>query len=146
MELKEQLKSLLIEDKLADYVLDLVKQDKQFMEAWAREAGWLSPEELKKQGIRKGRKEVVEWIEQTTHRTICEMLKDGILWIYTDEKNRCGYALNCNDYFTPAADAEEIDIGELVEVCKIWEEQKDMGVMGWIAKKRGIENKHWRTL
>lgn len=58
-------------------------------------------------------------------------------------------SVNCNDYFAPAADCEEIpwtqvkDLFEKTSELKNSTEAHDFW-MQWIADKRGAPNKHWR--
>lgn len=68
-----------------------------------------------------------------------------IFWVDDPELTLC---INCNDYFFPAADSEEVhpeDIEELLNLAKSSELKNQYNVfMGWIANKRGDENKHWK--
>jgi hypothetical protein len=52
-------------------------------------------------------------------------------------------SVNCNDIFCPAADAEEITLNELPDLCRMYIEEENP-IMKWVAKKRGIEPKRWQ--
>jgi hypothetical protein len=62
---------------------------------------------------------------------------DGVLVAIND----C-LLINCNDFFAPAADAEEVSFEELPELLDAVNSHET--AMQWVAKKRGIECKHWR--
>jgi hypothetical protein len=52
--------------------------------------------------------------------------------------------VNCNDFFVPAADAEDITYSEIEDLYRMWEKDPSMGVYQWVAKKRGIDCVYWK--
>ena len=51
--------------------------------------------------------------------------------------------VNCNDFFAPAADAEEVEFHELGDFFNRVSTYQE--AMEWVARKRGIKCEHWRA-
>lgn len=52
--------------------------------------------------------------------------------------------ININDYFAPAADAENIPTNEIPKLFEMYRKDGYNGVAQYVADKRGIPNKRWR--
>ncbi len=63
----------------------------------------------------------------------------------TEDKNTTALYVNVNDWFGPGSDAEGVTCNELPKLYDLFMEKKYIGVTDFVANKRGIENKHWRT-
>lgn len=55
-------------------------------------------------------------------------------------------AVNCNDFFAPASDAERLPYDEIGNLYALWRDDRKMGQLKWVANQRGIECKSWRTV
>lgn len=53
-------------------------------------------------------------------------------------------ALLCNDFFVPAADAEDIVWNEVPGLRDLYFAGGSTALLKWIAKRRGVPYKHWR--
>jgi hypothetical protein len=51
--------------------------------------------------------------------------------------------VNCNDLLCPAADAEDVEVHELPELCRLYTEEEN-GILKWVAAKRGVPPVRWR--
>jgi hypothetical protein len=52
--------------------------------------------------------------------------------------------VSCNDYFAPAADAENITSEEIPKLYELYGEKGFDGVYEFVAEKRNIKNEHWK--
>ncbi len=68
------------------------------------------------------------------------LLDEGVLYL----GGICLY-VNCGDYFIPAADGEDIRSKDVERLFEFYKTKSWDGVYEFVAAKRGIENKHWRS-
>jgi hypothetical protein len=62
------------------------------------------------------------------------------------EKKEGAYlCININDYFHPAADSEDLPFSDIPKLFDMYRKDGYNGVAQYVADKRGIENKHWRS-
>lgn len=52
--------------------------------------------------------------------------------------------ININDYFAPAADAENLPTKDIPKLFEMYRKDGYNGVAQYVADKRGIPNKRWR--
>lgn len=60
------------------------------------------------------------------------------------DKAACLYVL-INDYFVPAADGEDLPFSDIPKLFDMYQKDGYNGVTQYVADKRGIPNKHWRS-
>lgn len=73
------------------------------------------------------------------------LLDEGILFSGNDYGDgTVNLYININDYFAPAADAENIPTNEIPKLFDMYRKDGYDGVAQYVADKRGIPNKRWR--
>jgi len=73
------------------------------------------------------------------------LLDEGILFVGNDYGDgTVNLYININDYFAPAADAENIPTNEIPKLFDMYRKDGYDGVAQYVADKRGIPNKRWR--
>jgi hypothetical protein len=73
------------------------------------------------------------------------LLDEGILFSGNDYGDgTVNLYINVNDYFAPAADAENIPTNEIPKLFDMYRKDGYDGVAQYVADKRGIPNKRWR--
>ena len=73
------------------------------------------------------------------------LLDKGILFSGNDYGDgTVNLYININDYFAPAADAENIPTNEIPKLFDMYHKDGYDGVAQYVADKRGIPNKRWR--
>ena len=78
---------------------------------------------------------------------VAYLIDQGVLFCGAgwDDCERCiTVSINCNDYFYPGADGENVTYEELPDLYELVRAKKFDGVTEFVAKKRGIPNVHWR--
>lgn len=70
-------------------------------------------------------------LELTDEDTGCCVSVNGGLWV------------NCNDFFAPAADAEEVRPEDEASLLAAHKSDPKYGALRWVAERRGIPFKHW---
>ena len=82
---------------------------------------------------------------------VCWFVRKGRVFVGSDDDSDqpVALAVNCNDYFAPAADYEEISPADAVELNALHKAAPDAkakahAAMGFVAKRRGVPNKRWR--
>ena len=77
---------------------------------------------------------------------IAFLLDWGILFVGNDYGDgTVNLYININDYFAPAADAESLPTKDIAKLFDMYRKDGYNGVAKYVADKRGIENKHWRS-
>jgi hypothetical protein len=76
---------------------------------------------------------------------IAFLLDEGILFVGNDYGDgTVNLYININDYFAPAADAENLPTSDIAKLFEMYRKDGYNGVAQYVADKRGIPNKHWR--
>lgn len=86
---------------------------------------------------------ITKWYDalpRETQETIYKMLKEEILYLSLDKEEKIRPWLLMNDTFGYAcSDSEEVEIGEMPILSKIYDTHKYDGLIAWAANKRGCE-------
>jgi len=76
------------------------------------------------------------------------LIDEGVLFLSTatnyDNKKCIGLFININDYFYPGGDAECVTYSELPMLFNLYREKKYVGVVEFVANKRGISSLQWQ--
>ncbi len=76
---------------------------------------------------------------------IAFLLDEGILFVGNDYgSGTVNLYININDYFAPAADAENLPTCDIPKLFNMYRKEGYAGVAQYVADKRGIPNKRWR--
>ena len=76
---------------------------------------------------------------------IAFLLDEDILFVGNDYGDgTVNLYININDYFAPAADAENLPTNEIPKLFDMYRKDSYNGVAQYVADKRGIPNKRWR--
>ena len=76
---------------------------------------------------------------------IAFLLDEGILFVGNDYGNgTVNLYININDYFAPAADAENLPTKDIPKLFDMYRKDSCDGVAQYVADKRGIPNKRWK--
>lgn len=78
---------------------------------------------------------------------IASLLRDGVLFVnsadYSYEGKRAGHTtmlfVLCNDLFIPAADSQDLPIGQIEELYLANQADPDWGVALWVARQRNMQ-------
>ncbi len=73
------------------------------------------------------------------------LLDESILFVGNDYGDgTINLYININDYFAPAADAENLPTCDIAKFFEMYRRDGYDGVAQYVADKRGIPNKRWR--
>lgn len=76
---------------------------------------------------------------------IAFLLDECILFVGNDYGDgTVNLYININDYFAPAADAENLPTKDIAKLFEMYRKDGYNGVAQYVADKRGIPNKRWR--
>jgi hypothetical protein len=77
------------------------------------------------------------------------LLDEGVIYLsrmWDAQDNEGAYlCININDYFTPAADSEDLAWSDIPKLFDMYRKDGYNGVAKYVADKRGIPNKRWRN-
>lgn len=78
---------------------------------------------------------------------VSTLTEDGY-WDSTGN-GRIELEINCNDYFCPASDAETVEWSEVIPLLeallKLEMKERQNFLMQWVADKRGVPNKSFKS-
>lgn len=72
------------------------------------------------------------------------LLDEGVIFLSPHNTGSTIMWININDYFCPASDCEELLYNDIPILFDLYVKKQYDGVCEFVARKRGIENKHWR--
>ena len=75
---------------------------------------------------------------------VAYLIDEGVVWVNCNEDKAASLYININDYFAPAADAEDLPFKDIPKLFEMYRKDGYNGVAQYVADKRGILNQHWR--
>jgi predicted HAD superfamily phosphohydrolase len=70
------------------------------------------------------------------------LFDEGVVFVH-DVGGFVSFSVNCNDYFLPGADSENLSENDIPKLFELYSEKGYDGVYEFVAEKRGCANKHW---